>query len=104
MRAEAMSFAGTKWLITTYSLSGSARRSMPCSFRITADMAVVMSLLMMTSGRAVTKSPGATEALADFFARIFSLIVMAMALPFLAVDRYVQMTPAVFKWSISPSV
>src|SRR5882724_9049242 len=52
-----------------------------------ADMAVVMSLLMITSGLAVTRSPTDTEAFPDFLASSFSLIVMGMNVPLLVSDN-----------------
>jgi hypothetical protein len=52
-----------------------------------ADIAVVMSLLMITSGLAVTRSPADTEALPDFLASNFSLIVIDIDIPLLLPDR-----------------
>jgi hypothetical protein len=52
-----------------------------------ADMAVVMSLLMVTSGLAVTKSPADTKAFPAFLASSFSLIVMGMNIPLLVSDN-----------------
>jgi len=48
-----------------------------------ADMAVVISLLMITSALAVTRSPGPTAALPDFLASSVSLIVMGIGWSFL---------------------
>jgi hypothetical protein len=52
-----------------------------------ADMAVVMSLLMTTSGLAVTRSPADTEAFPDFLASNFSLIVIGISIPFRVTNR-----------------
>jgi hypothetical protein len=51
-----------------------------------ADIAVVMSLLMITSALAVTRSPADTESFRDFLASNFSLIVIGMDIPLLVFD------------------
>src|SRR5215813_11850686 len=52
-----------------------------------ADIAVVMSLLMITSGLAVTRSPADTDAFPAFLASNCSLIVMGMEVPLLVSDN-----------------